>query len=280
MRTRDNLYTDHPAEPGPPPSSASRDAMRVVVVEEQNLFGEALSMVLERAGYAAFLVPVSGEHSEHALVRAIDRIEPGVVLLDLDPGARRDCSTLVSALAASGMSVVVMIDSADRARWGQCIALGARRVVHKSAPLTEILATIRRLANGLPVLSREDRDQLLALWRSEVETAAEIIRRLEGLTRREAEVLGMLMDGKQVGDIARERFVAESTVRTQVKAVLAKLQVSSQITAVGLAHKAGWTPVDEGELRVGRSATDAPSRRSNRVVPVRSRAHARLIPQR
>jgi DNA-binding NarL/FixJ family response regulator len=254
--------------------------MRVVVVEEQNLFGEALSMVLERAGYAAFLVPVSGEHSEHALVRAIDRLDPGVVLLDLDPGARRDCSTLVSALSVAGMSVVVMVDSTDRARWGQCIALGARRVVHKSAPLTEILATIRRLENGLPVLSRDDRDQLLALWRREVESAAEIRRRLEGLTRREGEVLGMLMDGKQVGDIARERFVAESTVRTQVKAILAKLQVNSQITAVGLAHKAGWTPAVEAGLPLARTAAERPARRSDHVVPVRSRAHARLIPQR
>ncbi|HEX7715840.1 MAG TPA: response regulator transcription factor [Marmoricola sp.] len=279
MRTSDNFHADHPAEPGPRPRTAARDAMRVVVVEEQNLFGEALSMVLERAGYAAFLVPVSGEHSEHALVRAIDRLDPGVVLLDLDPGARRDCSTLVSALSVAGMSVVVMVDSTDRARWGQCIALGARRVVHKSAPLTEILATIRRLENGLPVLSRDDRDQLLALWQREVESAAEIRRRLEGLTRREGEVLGMLMDGKQVGDIARERFVAESTVRTQVKAILAKLQVNSQITAVGLAHKAGWTPAVEAGLPLARTA-ERPARRSDHVVPVRSRAHARLIPQR
>ena len=255
MRTSDNFHADHPAEPGPRPRTAARDAMRVVVVEEQNLFGEALSMVLERAGYAAFLVPVSGEHSEHALVRAIDRLDPGVVLLDLDPGARRDCSSLVSALSVAGMSVVVMVDSTDRARWGQCIALGARRVVHKSAPLTEILATIRRLENGLPVLSRDDRDQLLALWQREVESAAEIRRRLEGLTRREGEVLGMLMGGKQVGDIARERFVAESTVRTQVKAILAKLQVNSQITAVGLAHKAGWTPAVEAGLPLVRRPT-------------------------
>jgi DNA-binding NarL/FixJ family response regulator len=37
-------------------------------------------------------------------------------------------------------------------------------------------------------------------------------------------------------------FVSETTVRTQVKAILAKLEVRSQLAAVGLAHRAGWQP--------------------------------------
>jgi DNA-binding NarL/FixJ family response regulator len=59
---------------------------------------------------------------------------------------------------------------------------------------------------------------------------------------REAEVLGELMLGHRVSEIARTRRVSESTVRTQVKAILAKLQVTSQITAVGLAHQIRWEP--------------------------------------
>jgi hypothetical protein len=50
------------------------------------------------------------------------------------------------------------------------------------------------------------------------------------------------MAGQQVSEIARSRFVSESTVRTQVKSVLAKLQVRSQLSAVGLAHAVGWCP--------------------------------------
>ena len=41
--------------------------------------------------------------------------------------------------------------------------------------------------------------------------------------------------------------MSESTVRTQVKSILAKLQVSSQLTAVGLAHELGWeSPTTHG----------------------------------
>ena len=66
--------------------------------------------------------------------------------------------------------------------------------------------------------------------------------RFDQITRREAEVLDLLMGGHQVSEIARTRVVSESTVRTQVKSILAKLQVSSQLTAVGLAHQVGWKP--------------------------------------
>ena len=79
-----------------------------------------------------------------------------------------------------------------------------------------------------------------------------IRRRFEQITRREAEVLGLLMAGQQVGEIASGRFVSESTVRTQVKSILAKLQVRSQLGAVGLAHRVGWSPPSDDDPADGR----------------------------
>ena len=48
------------------------------------------------------------------------------------------------------------------------------------------------------------------------------------------------MLGRTVHEIAVIGVVSEATVRTQVKSILAKLQVTSQIAAVGLAHRLGW----------------------------------------
>ena len=50
------------------------------------------------------------------------------------------------------------------------------------------------------------------------------------------------MKGQTVREIATECVVAEATVRTQVKSILAKLEVTSQLAAVGLAHRVGWQP--------------------------------------
>ena len=50
------------------------------------------------------------------------------------------------------------------------------------------------------------------------------------------------MGGQTVREIARSAVVSEATVRTQVKSILAKLEVSSQLAAVGLANQVGWQP--------------------------------------
>ena len=139
-------------------------------------------------------------------------------------------------------TVVVVTSTTDRARWGECVEQGARKVIPKYAPLSDIVATVRRIDNGLPTMAPTERLELLERWHDQVAVEQGLRSRLDQLTRREAEVLGMLMSGLQVGEIARRRFVSESTVRTQVKAVLAKLQVGSQLTAVGMAHQAHWTP--------------------------------------
>lgn len=168
------------------------------------------------------------------------------MLLDLDLGAAGDATRMIEPLSQAGIAVVVVTGSADRLRWGESLRHGARKVLSKSEPLEEILITIRRVVNGLPVLGREERDDLLRIWhdaQGEIQADRDRLRRL---TAREAEVLGELMRGQTVADIARRRFVSEATVRTQVKAVLSKLDVSSQIAAVGLAHRAGWTAPPDG----------------------------------
>ena len=77
---------------------------------------------------------------------------------------------------------------------------------------------------------------------------------LESLTQREREVLAHLMKGRTVREIAAAGVVSEATVRTQVRAILTKLEVSSQIAAVGLAYTADWRPLPQRDAGVGLQA--------------------------
>ena len=61
-------------------------------------------------------------------------------------------------------------------------------------------------------------------------------------------MLGRLREGLTVTEIAASSCVSEATVRTQVKAILAKLGVTSQLAAVGATYRAGWTPPRAVEL--------------------------------
>ncbi len=62
----------------------------------------------------------------------------------------------------------------------------------------------------------------------------------EQLTPREAEVLRHLAAGLPAAAIASSSHVSEATVRTQIRAVLSKLGVQSQLQAVAVARRAGW----------------------------------------
>lgn len=217
-----------------------RGASRVCVIEDHTLFAESLQIALELKGHEVRRVPLPDDlHTATSLLPAVMKHQPHVLLLDLDLG-NADGSRLIEPVARAGTAVVVLTGSSDRARWGHCVRMGARKVMEKTAPLNEILSTIRLIGDGRPVMTLDEREVLIKHWQQERAQVSELLDRLNRLTAREAEVLGALMNGRQVRQIAEESVVSEATVRTQVKSILAKLEVSSQIGAVGLAHNAGW----------------------------------------
>lgn len=200
-------------------------------------------MTLEAEGYPVRRVELGGgQMSLAAVLSATLRTTPRIVLLDLDLGATGDGTGLVEPLARAGISVIVVTGSSDRTRWGECLRRGAKAVLAKTAPLQEVVACVRRARDGLPLMSMETRLELIELAIDAGDEVRAIRARLDRLTRREVEILGALMRGEQVREIARRSVVSEATVRTQVKSILAKLEINSQLAAVGVAHRAGWRP--------------------------------------
>jgi DNA-binding NarL/FixJ family response regulator len=214
----------------------------VAVVEDHVLFAEALDVTLSLEGYDVRRVAVRERAMSGELLGNLLRMRPDIALLDLDLGAGGDGARLVHPLNQSGIAVVVITASIDRARWGECLRDGARTVLSKSAPLHEILTVIRLVCDGRHVLTAEERQSLITHFYTEKETVRGLRKKLNLLTSREGEVLAHLMNGERVREIARLSFVSEATVRTQVKSILAKLDVTSQLAAVGAAHKVGWRP--------------------------------------
>lgn len=220
-----------------------RARTRVALVEDHSLFAESLQIALSMEGHDVrrAVLPTTSR-SPASVLSSVLRIEPTIVLLDLDLGPFGNGVQLVQPLVQAGVAVVVVTGSVDRARWGEALRYGARKVLPKSAPLNDILATIRRISDGRPVMTREERDDLMQEWHRHRVAVHELRQRLDQLTHREAEVLGRMIEGLQVRDIAEASVVSVATVRTQVKSILAKLEVSSQLAAVGVAHHAGWLP--------------------------------------
>ena len=221
-------------------AGATRADHRVLIIDDHALFAEALELALSLEGYDARRLDLPEGGSMGTLRSLALKARPRTVFLDLDLGRFGDGTNLVAPLARAHINVVVLTASEDLGRWGGCMRVGARKVLPKSGALQQALATVRRLHQGLPVTSREELEMLLDAWSRERLVSDDLRRRLDLLTPREREVLAALTEGRTVREIAERSVVSEATVRTQVKSILNKLDVSSQLAAVGMAHQVGW----------------------------------------
>ena len=220
-----------------------RLSTRVLIIEDHVLFAESLELALSLEGYDVRTLALPEVGGSMSTLRSTAlRSNARIVLLDLDLGRFGDGMSLIAPLARAGANVVVVTASTDRGRWGACVRQGARKILPKVRPLQEILSVVRRLHQGLPVMAPDELESLLDAWRSERAVTDDMRRRLELLTPREKQVLGYLIEGHNVREIARLGVVSEATVRSQVKSILSKLEVTSQLAAVGLAHHVYWQP--------------------------------------
>jgi DNA-binding NarL/FixJ family response regulator len=213
----------------------------VLIIDDHLLFAESLELALSLEGYDVRRLDLPGEGGSMATLRSLAlRANPRTVLLDLDLGRFGDGMNLIAPLARARVNVVVLTASDDLGRWGGCMRLGARRVLPKSGALQQALSTVRRLHQGLPVTSSAELETLLDAWARQRRAHDDLRRRLDMLTPRERQVLGALIEGRTVRAISEQSVVSEATVRTQVKSILSKLEVSSQLAAVGMANQVGW----------------------------------------
>ena len=168
---------------------------------------------------------------------------------DLDLGEVGDSIPLIAPLRALGARVVVVTGEPSRARWGRCIEAGADAVISKAVSFDELLEHITRVLGDASGVMQSERDELLACAREEARVERQRLERFRRLTARECEVLDALMDGIGPEEIASMSFVSITTVRSHIRAILQKLEVSSQLAAVALAVRSTWRSPHTIDLR-------------------------------
>ncbi|WP_245645700.1 LuxR C-terminal-related transcriptional regulator [Pseudonocardia acaciae] len=215
-------------------------AYPILIIDDHELFSTSLRMALRGHGFEAHQVPVRAIAEIEAFA---SRFRPGLVVLDLDLGQDADGNwvngvDLVTTLCARGWQPLVVSGSVDTPGVAAAIAAGAIGSVPKSSSFENLLETVMAAAAGRPVMSEEEHRCWLARHRGYVAAERELARRLGRLSAREREVLEQLAEGNRAADIAAHFVVSMTTVRTQIRAILTKLEVNSQLEAVALVRQA------------------------------------------
>jgi len=148
-------------------------------------------------------------------------------------------------LVGAGHRVAVISSAADNPALGGCVDAGAEAVVCDSSSLNELATLMHELSGEDPVESPVDLDSLRTRSPAFGGGPAPLRHRFAGLTNREGEILAALMAGRRAATIARNDFVSLHTIRTQIRSMLHKLEVHSQVEAVALAYRVGWVSGSE-----------------------------------
>jgi len=212
------------------------DEVRVVVVDDHDLFRTGLRNLLEEQG-----VNVVGEaENGQTAIRLASELAPDVVIMDLNmPGLTGVETTRKLAGIAPLTRVVVLPISADDEDVMNAVMAGACGYLLKDSSIQDLIAGIRAAAAGESLISPQIAGKLLQRLRSQStsEDAAATIR--AELSDREIEVLKLIANGKDTAQIARDLFISPKTVKNHISNILMKLQIENRIQAAVYAVRSG-----------------------------------------
>jgi two-component system nitrate/nitrite response regulator NarL len=235
----------------PRPRARSRGPQRVVrrnrtpgrkvaVVSDFSLTGEAVRAALRDRGFTVLGAAVPSRAVEvRDLRRQFRGFAPNVALLlqeRLDP--RHLSGALRTISEFHELRWLLLTGSEEEPRWGAGLAAGAAAVLPMTIGLQDLADSLSRLCAGEELMPPVEKDRLVRLWTDHSAEQRLLVTRLELLTPREMQVLRHLQIGRSVAEIAESGGVAVGTVRSQVKSILRKLEVTSQLAAVAALQQA------------------------------------------
>ncbi len=225
-------------------TTARPDGPRLLLVDDHRLLVETLQMSLRQAGFSVSTPPSA---SFDAVLAAAAAMEPTLVVLDLDLAGDGYGYDLIGPLRDLGAEVLVLTGTTDRIDLARCLEAGALGIASKADGFDNVLDNIRRAAAGERVTPVTERAQLLADLSAHRRAAERRLAPFEALSARERHVLRLIVEGQQAAAIAKSCYVSLATVRTQIRSILMKLEVTSQVAAVALARQGGWFDNSAGE---------------------------------
>jgi DNA-binding NarL/FixJ family response regulator len=219
-----------------PEEQRDLDSVRVLLVDDHDLFRTGLRNLLEEQG-----VHVIGEAAAgHEALQGVRELAPDVVVMDLNmPGMTGVEATRQIATVAPLTRVLVLTISDQDGDVMDAILAGACGYLLKNASIHELMLGIRAAAFGESLISPHIASKVLQHLRATTAQPeiAETIR--AELSDREIEVLKLIANGKDNAHIAAELHISPKTVKNHISNILMKLQIDNRIQAAVYAVRSG-----------------------------------------
>lgn len=201
--------------------------LRVAVSADETMTLDAVTVALDERGITVTATASTSAEPDELLVG-----DPSAWLVVTDLDGWTHLSEVCDLVRGVRLPGVVLTTAPRGGLWGALLEAGAVAVLSASTDSDAIEDTLRDAAEGRHGHTPGEAEGLIAQWHLLRDGRERMHRLVRSLTVREHEVLELLYDGATVAEIAARFGVAQTTVRTQVKSILRKFEVGSQLAAV------------------------------------------------
>jgi DNA-binding NarL/FixJ family response regulator len=218
-------------------AASSHGAIRVLVVDDHDLFRAGLSSLLAAQPDIEVVAQASGGRMG---VRLADELQPDVILMDVrmpdleGPDATREI--LERHPSARIVALTVVSDDEDVAA---VVEAGACGFLAKDAPIDNVITAVRAAASGVAWLAPRAAEVVLGRVRRGGADETPEPGLIDELSPREREVLRLIARGKENAEIAQELGISPRTAKNHVSNILVKLGMPSRIQAAIYAVRRG-----------------------------------------
>lgn len=216
--------------------------IRVLIADDNALLRTGLATVIASdSGFEVVGEAASGPEAVAAAARSL----PDLVLMDVEMPGGNGIAAIAELAARQPRVRCLVLTMFDLDEYvAEALRAGAAGFLLKTTEPRALLQALRDCAEGRTALSPAVLDRLVASFVNRPEPVDRPAWLAE-LTPREREVLCSLAGGRSNAEIARHLHLAETTVKTHVARVLAKLQVRDRVQAAVLAHRFSLVPGDD-----------------------------------
>ena len=211
--------------------------LRIVVADDQASVRQGLVVLL---GLAPEIEVVAAAANGEEALRLVADKSPDAILLDLHMPVLDGIETTRRLTEQyPGVAVVILTTYVDDSSVVAALGAGASSYITKDADSADIVQALRSAATGLSVIDPAVRAALLAAATSRQEKPAgpRVREKLpDGLTQREAEILGMIATGMTNSGIAAELYLSAQTIKSHINRIFAKTGSANRADAIRYAH--------------------------------------------
>lgn len=205
--------------------------LKILLADDHQLVRNGIKIFLESEN--EFEVVGEAKDGNEAIEKNME-LKPDLVLLDISMPDKNGLEAAPEILSAPNAPKIVMLSMyLDEQYINSCMEAGVHGYIHKGADKEELVNGVKKVMEGISFYSKDVRDVMVNNYINSLKKKKQQLAQPKiSLTKRELEIVKLIMKGYTSNQIAEELYISNRTVDTHRANLMQKLEVKNSIELI------------------------------------------------